>query len=420
MGCRLLLGVTGGIAAYKAPFLIRLFQKQGIEVKTVATAHAFQFVTRVTLEALTGHPVYHDMFAERQDTFGHIELAKWADLLVVAPATANSIAKFAGGVADDLLSTVFITLKCPVLIAPAMNSAMYVDAATQRNLRILRERGVNVCEPGTGELACGDTGTGRMAEPEEIFARAMLLIRDRTLLGGKKVLVTAGATRESIDPVRFISNRSTGKMGFAVAEAFARYGAEVTLVSGPASLIPPAGVDFVAVESAAEMNDAVVSRAPAQDIIVKSAAVADYAPVKKSDSKIKKSADGAGLTLELARTPDILANLAAAKPKGQILVGFAAETDDHLSNAVDKLKRKSLDLIVLNDVRAKDTGFAADNNRVMFVRPAESLDDNTGWETKDIRGVRIAFKATPLMSKLAIADELAAIVAKMIAAKKKE
>ena len=417
MGCRLLLGVTGGIAAYKAPLLIRLFQKQGFEVKAIATKHAFEFVTRVTLESLTGYPVYHDMYAERSE-FEHIELAKWAELLVVAPATANIIAKFASGVADDLLSTVFVTLKCPVLLAPSMNSAMYLDTTTQRNLRALHERGAQVIEPVAGELACGDIGTGRMAEPEAIFERAMLLVRERELLAGRKVLVTGGATRERIDPVRFISNRSTGKMGYAIAEAFARYGADVTLVSGPSSLVPPYGVDFTPVESAAQMNDAVLSRAAGQDVIVMSAAVADYTPVAVADSKIKKSADGAGMTLELTRTQDILANLAAAKPAGQIIVGFAAETDNHLDNAVGKLSRKRLEMIVLNDVRAKDAGFAVDTNRVMFVRPAESLADNAGWETKEVGSVKIALKATPLMTKLAIADELAAIVAKMISEKK--
>jgi len=416
MGCRLLLGVTGGIAAYKAPLLIRLFQKQGIEVRVIATKHAFEFVTRVTLEALTGKPVTHDMFAERQENFEHIELAKWADLFVVAPATANSIAKFASGVADDLLSTTFLTLKCPTLVAPSMNNAMYIDAITQKNLKSLLERGVHVVEPGVGWLACGAEGAGRMAEPEEIFERAMLLVRDRTLLEGKKILVTAGATRERIDPVRFISNRSSGKMGYAVAEALARYGADVTLVSGPSSLIPPADVKFVPVESAQQMNDAVLAKAAEMDVIVKAAAVADFTPVSVSDSKIKKS--GTGMTLELGRTPDILANLAASKKPDQILVGFAAETDDHLKNSVDKLNRKKLDLIVLNDVRATDAGFAVDNNRVMFVCPSHITPEEEGWLSKDIDGHGISVKATPLMSKLAIADELASIIAKIIAAKK--
>lgn len=401
---RLLLGVTGGIAAYKVPLLIRLFKKQGMDVKVVATAHAFEFVTRVTLEALSGNPVCHDMFAERQDLFEHITLAKWADVMVVAPATANCIAKFAGGIADDLLSTTFVTVKRPVLIAPAMNDAMFTDGTTQKNLRLLRERGVRVCEPAAGQLACGAEGLGRMAEPEEIYERAMLLFADRALLAGKRVLVTAGATRERIDPVRFISNRSTGKMGYAVAEAFLNYGAEVTLVSGPTGLIPPPEAEFVAVESAAQMREAVMSRAARQDIIVKSAAVADYAPAEVSDSKIKKKKDE--LILKLVRTPDILGSLGKVKPAGQILIGFAAETDDHLENAVDKLKRKNLDMIVLNDVGASDAGFAVDTNRVMFVRPAGADEKPEGWTVKEAGGRMIALKATSLLSKHAIADEL--------------
>lgn len=416
MGCRLLLGVTGGIAAYKSPLLIRLFQKNGIEVKVVATQHAFEFVTRVTLEALTCSPVYCEMFDER-NSIEHINLASWADMFVVAPATANTIAKFANGVADNLLSTTYITVKCPVLVAPSMNNAMYIDATTQHNLKILRSRGVHVCEPGIGWLACGAEGPGRMAEPEEIFEQAKLLVRDQTALAGKKILVTAGATRERIDPVRFISNRSSGKMGFAIADMLQRYGADVTLISGASSLMPPFDVKFVPVESAAQMNDAVMSCAADMDVIIKAAAVADYTPVAVSESKIKKSSDGAGLTIELTRTQDILANLAAAKQPGQLLIGFAAETNDHIKNAVGKLARKKLDMIVLNDVRATDAGFASDNNRVMFVRPAKAAAEPESWETKEVDGTRIAMKATPLMSKLAIADELARIIADMLTSK---
>jgi phosphopantothenoylcysteine decarboxylase / phosphopantothenate---cysteine ligase len=409
---RLLLGITGGIAAYKTPILIRLFKKQGVDVRVVATAHAFEFVTRVTLEALSGNPVLRDMFAERQNSFEHIELAKWAEVMVVAPATANIIAKFAGGIADDLLSTTFVTIKRPVLIAPAMNDAMFADYASQKNLRNLKQQGVLVCEPASGQLACGVEGTGRMAEPEEIFERAMLLFRDRSLLAGKKVLVTAGATRERIDPVRFISNRSSGKMGYAIAEAFLMYGAEVTLVSGPASLIPPPGADFVGIESAKEMHEAVMSRAARQDIIVKSAAVADYTPAEVSSSKIKKKKEG--LLLELVRTPDILGALGASKQAGQILIGFAAETNDHLENAVDKMKRKNLDMIVLNDVSASDAGFAVETNRVLFVRPLRADEKPEGWKTMKVKGAGVLVKATPLLTKHAIADELVKQVLELI------
>ncbi len=409
---RLLLGITGGIAAYKCPYLIRLFKQNNIEVKVVATSHAMEFVTRVTLEALSGQPLYMDMFGPRGDSYEHIELAKWADVMVVAPTTANCAAKFANGIADDLLSALFLTFKKPVLLAPAMNTAMYIDAATTRNLRILRERGVKVIEPDSGPLACGDAGLGRMAEPEQIFERVMLMFADRDALSGKKALVTASATRERIDPVRFISNRSTGKMGYAIAETLSMYGADVTLVTGPSSLVSPADVNMVRVESAQEMYDSVMARADSSDIIIKAAAVADFTPATVSESKIKKT--GEGLTLELKRTKDILASLSEMKKEGQLLIGFAAESDDHFSNAVGKLIKKKLDLIVMNDIRATDAGFGTDTNRVMFVMPGHKGSPPEGWQSKETTDADVFVRATPLLSKYAVADELVKIIIGMI------
>ncbi|HOO56215.1 MAG TPA: bifunctional phosphopantothenoylcysteine decarboxylase/phosphopantothenate--cysteine ligase CoaBC [bacterium] len=414
---RILLGITGGIAAYKSPFLLRLFQKLGMDVKVIVTDHALEFVTRLTLESLSGNPVYHGMYEERESDFGHIELSRWTDVLVVAPATANIIAKFANGVADDLLSTTYLTLKCPVVVAPAMNDAMYSDPVTQENLEKLRRMGVHIVEPESGWLACGASGTGRMAEPETICARTELLLRDISALEGKKVLVTAGATREAIDPVRFISNRSSGKMGYAVAGAFAVYGADVTLVSGPAGLTCPANVELVRVDSASDMCEAVLSRADESDIIVKAAAVADFTPETVNDSKIKKQGDG--MVLRLKRTSDILATLAERKKEGQILVGFAAETDDHVLNAAGKLKKKKLDMIVLNDVRAVDAGFAVDTNRVVLIRPYNDDAGEAGWKVKEVDGGRYGILELPLMTKLEVADKIVKVVTGIVKQDKK-
>ncbi len=402
----ILIGITGGISAYKTPYLIRNLQQHGHIIKAVATENALRFVTPETLETLTGHTVYRDLFAPKTG-IDHIELSRWADLLVVAPATANSIAKFANGIADDLLSTLYLTLKCNIVMAPAMNHSMYADDATRRNIHTLRSRGVRFVEPTGGYLACGDIGPGRMAEPDIIAEAASLQLVEQSPLSGRKILITAGATREPIDPVRFISNRSSGKMGYAVAEAFIRYGAHVTLVTGPSHQCPPYRATIIPVTTAAEMFDAVTAHAPHSDIIVKCAAVADYTPPVTSDRKLKKTDDD--LTLQLTRTRDILRTLGENKLPGQILIGFAAETDNHLANSVAKLKRKNLDMIVLNDVLAKNTGFASDDNRVMFVRPATSTDHDSGAASiqfREVDDIRIRVEATPVMSKTAIAGLL--------------
>jgi len=401
----LLLCITGGIAAYKAPFLIRLFQQNNLRVRTVATEHALEFVTAVTLEALSGFPVSSGLFDKKEHDYEHIELAKWADVMVVAPATANSIAKFAGGVADDLLSTLFVAFKNPVVLAPAMNDAMITDATVEENLRKLHEHGVRICQPVSGYLACGSEGPGRMADVESIVDAAMMCFSQRSVLEGRNVLVTAGATRERIDPVRFISNRSSGKMGYAVAEAFLKYGAQVTLVTGPSHIYPPPGAEVVRIESAREMHEAVTERSELQDIIIKAAAVADYTPAEAKDQKIKKSGDG--LELRLERTPDILGSLGKRKRAGQILIGFSAETENHLKNSVRKLESKNLDMIVLNDVSSPDSGFQVDTNRVMFITPLDENADTTGKEVRDIDGKLVELEATPLLSKHRVAEMIA-------------
>lgn len=412
MARRLLLGITGGIAAFKAPLILREFMKLGIEVRTVATLHALEFVTETTLSALSGAPVSTDLFKERAE-FEHLELTRWADAMVVAPATANIIGKFAWGVADDLLSTLYVAFRKPVVIVPAMNHNMWVADSTQKNLRTLMERGVKVVNPTTGMLACGDEGAGRMADVEDIVARGMSVFAEQSALAGKKVLVTAGATREFIDPVRFITNRSSGKMGFAVADAFHRYGAEVTLVAGPTELLPALDVKLVRVTSAEEMYNAVMAAAPDADVIVKAAAVADYTPETISEQKVKKG-EGAR-TIKLVRTRDILKQLGENKKPGQVLVGFSAETENHLENAVKKLGAKNLDMIVLNDVKSADAGFEVDTNRVMVISRAIGAaaeagtaggeDAGTVYE-KEVGGVRVMVRAYPLMSKILVAERI--------------
>lgn len=416
---RLLLGITGGIAAFKAPALVRLFQNQGVDVKVVATENALKFVTPLTLEAITGFPVYSRMFEKKENNYQHIELSRWGEALVVAPATANTIAKFATGVADDLLSTLFVALKCPVAIAPAMNDRMITDYTVAKNLQTLLDGGASIIRPGSGYLACGTEGPGRMAEPEEIADRVMMLFSEISALSGKRILVTAGATREHIDPVRFITNRSSGKMGYAVAEAFIKYGASVTLVTGACNLYPPPGAEVVRITSAEDMFREVTARSGDQDVIIKAAAVADYTPGTASEHKLKKSGDA--LTLELKRTRDILAELGRAKPEAQILIGFSAETRDHLANSVEKLKKKNLDMIVLNDVGAADSGFEVDTNRVMFISRADGAPAAGGAAeknfVKEIGGVSVAVDATGLMSKHAIAGALARRVIGMLEAR---
>ena len=360
--------MTGCIGAYKACEVLRLLQKGGADVRVVMTHHATRFVTPLTFEALSGHPVFIDQFAlgEASD-IQHISLADGADLLLVAPATANILGKFAQGLADDALSTLYTATTAPVLVAPAMNVNMFDHPAVRQNLETLRGRGVGIVEPGSGYLACGWLGKGRLAEVPDIVAAAFAVLERRQDMAGQTVLVTAGPTVEDIDPVRFISNRSSGRMGYALAEAARDRGARVILVSGPTALAAPAGVDMVAVRSAEDMDRAVRGRSGEVSVVVMAAAVSDYRPAIRAPQKVKKS-DGA-VALEMVRTPDILQGLARAK--GELfLVGFAAETEHVKEHARRKLAEKGLDLIVANDVSQEGSGFASTDNRAVLIDAA--------------------------------------------------
>jgi phosphopantothenoylcysteine decarboxylase/phosphopantothenate--cysteine ligase len=366
------LGVTGCIGAYKACEVLRELQRRGAEVRVVMTAAATRFVAPMTFEALSRHPVFHDQWAAGENAeIRHVSLADEAELLLVAPATANILGKFARGIADDALSTLYLATKAPALVAPAMNVNMYEHPAVQENLATLRARGVGVVEPGSGYLACGWLGKGRLAEPEEIVEAAMAVLARRRDLEGETVLVTAGPTVEDIDPVRFVSNRSSGKMGYRLAEAARDRGAKVILVSGPTSLEAPHGVELVAVRSAEEMQRAVADRVAPATVVIAAAAVSDYRPASASPSKIKK---GGPVSLQLVRTPDILQGLGAAKG-ARVLVGFAAETEDLIANARKKLEAKNLDLVVANDVTAGGAGFGGDTNAVVLLRRDGSRAD---------------------------------------------
>ncbi len=364
---RILLGVSGGIAAYKACELVRLLAQRGHEVRVVATAHALEFVTALTLQTLSAAPVRSELLAATAESeISHIELADWAEVFVVAPATANVLAKLAQGIADDLLTTIALATVAPLVVAPAMNVNMYRHPATQANLDLLGKRGARIVGPGKGDLACGWVGEGRLIEIDVIAAVAESCVTEPSLRG-EVVLVSAGPTAEPIDPVRVITNRSSGKMGFAVAEAAALRGAEVILVAGPAALATPYGVQRVDVETAAEMREAVLGALERATIVVLAAAVADYAPARAEEKKLKREkADS--LTLELVRNPDILAEV--VKRRGaRTVVGFAAETDHVLENARGKLARKGCDLIVANDVSRSDIGFDVDRNEVVILGP---------------------------------------------------
>ncbi|MGR9099435.1 MAG: bifunctional phosphopantothenoylcysteine decarboxylase/phosphopantothenate--cysteine ligase CoaBC [Gammaproteobacteria bacterium] len=353
------MGVCGGIAAYKSAELVRLLRKQNVEVRVAMTASAMRFVAPLTFQALSGNPVHTDLLDPAQENaMGHINLARWADLLLVAPATANMIAKMSQGLADDLLSALYLAAQCPVAIAPAMNQAMWLNAATVENIRRLEKRGVAVIGPDEGGQACGEYGPGRMTEPSVIVERLMA-VRESGALKGKKVLISAGPTREPIDPVRYITNRSSGKMGYALVEAALKAGAEVYLVSGPVALEPPQGASFSSVETAAQMYEAVLARAKVCDIFIGAAAVADYAPANASPSKIKKSQNE--MTLALSKTKDILAAVAGLSGR-PFTVGFAAETDEIETYALDKLAEKNLDMIAANRVGQPEGGFDSDVN----------------------------------------------------------
>ncbi|MCX7089686.1 MAG: bifunctional phosphopantothenoylcysteine decarboxylase/phosphopantothenate--cysteine ligase CoaBC [Methylococcales bacterium] len=356
---RILLAISGGIAAYKCAELVRLLVKQNAEVRIVMTQAALQFVTPLTFQALSGYPVQTDLLTPEADyAMGHIELARWADVLLIAPATANVLAKLSHGLADDLLSTLYLVAECPVYVAPAMNQAMWHKPVTQQNLKRLQQHGVILIGPESGEQACGDIGFGRMSEPTSICQQIMSESCSRILLG-KKILITAGPTREAIDPVRYITNRSSGKMGYALAAAAVAAGAEVTLVSGPVALTAPPAAHTLNVETAAQMYATVMQQVQHCDIFIAAAAVADYTPQEGQPSKIKKQAEQT--TLILLKTQDILAAVAAL-PNAPFSVGFAAETDDLEKHALDKLQRKRVNMIAANWVGREQGGFESDQN----------------------------------------------------------
>ena len=386
-GKNVVLGVTGGIAAYKACELTSRLRKAGAQVHVILTKNACQFVSPLTFETLSNHPAVTDTFA-RPETWEveHIALAKRADVFVIAPATANILAKMAHGIADDMLSTTVLATRAPVLVAPAMNTGMWENPATQENAEILRRRGVRFIGPEGGFLACGDSGAGRMSEPKDIFDAIQDALNPRRDMEGLRVLVTAGPTQEKIDPVRFISNRSSGKMGYAIAEAAAGRGAEVTLVTGPTSLPVPSGVTSVPILSTQDLLDAMTERCAQMDVVIQAAAPADFTPVQAASQKIKKQGDG-NLTLTLRQTPDVAAQVGRMKAPGQTLVGFAAETEAVMENAEKKLAKKNLDMIVANDVTAPGAGFDVDTNIVTFLTHA-------GRET------------LPCLPKRQVADEL--------------
>lgn len=368
----ILVGVSGGIAAFKAASLCSALVKEGATVHVIMTESATKFITPLTFQSLVKTPVITDIFTEPDAAeISHIALADKADLVVVAPATANIIAKAAHGLADDMLSTTLLATRAQVLFAPAMNVNMYNNLVVQENIALLRQRGCLFAEPGEGLLACGYTGKGRLPEPEELVEVIRAILHSRQDMANLKVLVTAGGTRERIDPVRYLTNDSSGKMGYALAEAAAQRGADVTLVSGITALTPPSSVKLVTVESAIEMYQAVMDLLPEQDVVIKAAAVADYRPAAPAASKIKKTDER--MTIELVRNPDILAQIGDRKTANQVIVGFAAETNDVEQNAVDKLRRKNADLIVANDVSREGAGFGLDTNIVSLIRPDQPV-----------------------------------------------
>jgi phosphopantothenoylcysteine decarboxylase/phosphopantothenate--cysteine ligase len=363
-GKHILLGVTGGIAAYKSPDLVRRLRERGAEVQVVMTAGAREFVTATTFQAVSGRTVRHDLWdAAAEAAMGHIELARWADAVLIAPASADFLARLATGQANDLLATLCLATEAPVAVAPAMNHVMWAHAATRANIATLAQRGVQVFGPGAGDQACGETGDGRMLEPTDLAERVAALLPGSGVLQGRRVVVTAGPTRERIDPVRFVSNRSSGRMGFAVAQAAREAGATVVLVSGPVSLPTPAGVVRVNVESAADMLAAVLRELPGTDIFISTAAVADYRPAQAAEQKIKKTSPTLELSME--RTTDVLATV-AARPDRPFVVGFAAETEAVEQNARSKLMKKNLDMIAANEV-GHDKAFDCEENELIVL-----------------------------------------------------
>ena len=386
-GKHIVLGITGGIAAYKSAEIVSRLRHLGADVHVIMTKNATEFITPLTLRTLAANPVVTDTFAEPEKwNVEHVALAKLADIFVIAPATANILAKMANGIADDMLSTTVLATKAPVLAAPAMNTGMWTAKATQQNVSVLKERGVLFSGPASGMLACGDEGAGRMSEPAEIVQKIQEILTREKDFEGKKLLVTAGSTRERLDPVRFLTNDSSGKMGFAIAEAARDRGAEVTLVKGSTTAPVPGGVTVIEIESARDLLDVMKKEAPKQDIVIQAAAVADYRPAVYAKTKIKKK-DGEPMVIELTENPDIAKTIGAKKKANQFFVGFAAETDHVAAHAQEKLIRKNLDMIVANDVTKPGAGFNSDTNIVTLI-------------TKD------AAEALPIMSKRGVADAI--------------
>ncbi|RMF95510.1 MAG: bifunctional phosphopantothenoylcysteine decarboxylase/phosphopantothenate--cysteine ligase CoaBC [Candidatus Schekmanbacteria bacterium] len=385
-GKKITLGVTGGIAAYKACEITREFIKKGAEVKVIMTENACRFITPLTLRYLSGKDVITGMFDEPSETeIKHIALNKETDLLLVAPATANIIGKFANGIADDFLSTFFLSYDGKVVIAPSMNTKMYNHPTTQSNIESLKKLGIIVIPPESGELACGEIGTGRLANVNDIVEKVCNILLKKKDLKGEKILVTAGPTREYIDPFRFISNPSSGKMGYAIAEKAKERGADVTLISGPVSIPVPEDIEIVNITSAEEMKREVLKRAKKSSIIIKAAAVSDFSPEIKSSKKIKK--ENAKTVLSLKKNPDILKELGKIKKENQILVGFSAETENLIKNASKKLKEKNCDLIVANDIGKKGAGFQSDTNIVTLLaknKKPEEINCRPKYEIADI------------------------------------
>ena len=385
-GKNIILGISGGIAAYKAATLVRILIKSGANVKVVATRNALEFITKVTLETLSKNKLYSDVFDNTNDyATEHISLTDWADLMIVAPATANIIGKFANGIADDALSTTFLAFNKQVYLAPSMNTKMYEHYSVRKNIEYLASKGVRMVEPANGFLACGYEGKGRMEEPENIVNFIVEDLKRSNKFAGKKVLVTAGPTVEAIDPVRYISNHSTGKMGYAIADVFVKQGALVTLVSGPTAINIPLGLDsFKNTVSAENMFNVVMNDVATYDIIVMSAAVADYTPKKVVDTKIKK--EDSSFEIELIKTKDILGELGRIKNTNQILVGFALETDNEIPNAIAKLEKKNLDCIVLNTLKDSGAGFGFDTNKIAIVDKNKKVYN---FELKDKKSVAL-------------------------------
>ena len=383
---RVIVGVTGGIAAYKAAELVRILIKAGAQTNVAMTANATKFITPLTFEAISGNRVVWEMFDHETDPMAHITWGQDTDLIIIAPATANFIAKMAQGIGDDFLSTMVLAATAKILICPSMNTQMFLNPAVRENVRLLKERGLSVMEPAEGELACGTEGPGRLPEPEDIAEEALILLSQKDL-SKLAILVTAGPTEEPLDPVRYFTNRSSGKMGYAIANAAKHRGAQVTLVSGPASLKVPAGVTFRSIRTTEEMRQAVFEHCQQCDVIIKAAAPLDYRPKIEADHKIKKVEEVE--SLEMVRTPDILAELGNSKGDSRfILVGFAAETEDLLVNASEKLEKKNLDMIIANDVSREDAGFKSDTNLVKIIHRDGHVED------------------LPLMTKEEVADQI--------------